>query len=74
MTSVGGQPCCPALEQPTTHTSRKSLTLLPTVFVAPYEPLPPPSFLVVVWQMPPGVMVFASCRVGGSKSLGLGLW
>lgn len=47
----------------------------PPVFVALFEPLPPfPSFLVINCQMPAGVMVFASCRVGGSRSLGLGLW
>lgn len=58
----------------TNHTTGAA-TRPPAVIVAPYEPLPPPSFLVVVWHMPAGVMVFASCRVVGSRgsgSLGLG--
>lgn len=41
MTSVRGQPCCPALKQPTTQPRRTSLT--PPVFAALFEPLPPPS-------------------------------
>lgn len=71
---ISGRPTLLPGARAANHTHEPQGLAHPTVFVAPYEPLPPSRFLVVVWQMPAGVMVFASCRVGGSKSLGLGLW